>query len=504
MTILIVGYCTQTIVQAQSSDRVLLVYDSENTIDHGQKKIDAIQRILTGMNLRVKTKKVSDYQKGELNQNYTGVITMINWNQANLDQTTFIHDRTRFNGIKLHIGPGMDPDELKAFGASSNKVYQKQLTLVDGENKQQLPFTETMETLTNLSRHSQTIGKLVTQEKNQKNFNYGVISGKNGYLPFFETKSLSLLSATKLITKLFQEKRTYQPLLTFTNVSPYTDLNLLDQLSQYCEDQDIPFAISTVTVAKNTEMQAYRRFTTALRKIESRNGLIFLNAPVIGGATKDTGPELSDLFDGYLLSFAREQVYPVGISTPGFWNQDQTLRSGSLVKANTWLLLPNKKTTFVNEDHQGQVANRSYYAIDSASISTIQNQDRLEFNIPTAVTIGMPDSQRKLKNVEEQISKLNFNWENPSQNGLKTKIDFASSSIEYREEQYFVNQKPVEIDVNYHNQDASQTTSTNKVLLKGFFHVQGQIISILFVVILIVLVVFIIIGRKIYNNNFKR
>lgn len=34
---------------------VLLVYDSQNTIEQGEKKIDTLQRMLAGMGLKVKT-----------------------------------------------------------------------------------------------------------------------------------------------------------------------------------------------------------------------------------------------------------------------------------------------------------------------------------------------------------------------------------------------------------------------------------------------------------------
>lgn len=66
----------------RDDNRVLLVYDSQNTVEQGEKKIDTLQRMLAGMGLKVKTVKESEYQKGELNHSYQGVITMINWKQA--------------------------------------------------------------------------------------------------------------------------------------------------------------------------------------------------------------------------------------------------------------------------------------------------------------------------------------------------------------------------------------------------------------------------------------
>ena len=74
---------TQTVHGSERDDnRVLLVYDSQNTVEQGEKKIDTLQRMLAGMGLKVKTVKEGEYQKGELNRSYQGVITMINWKQA--------------------------------------------------------------------------------------------------------------------------------------------------------------------------------------------------------------------------------------------------------------------------------------------------------------------------------------------------------------------------------------------------------------------------------------
>lgn len=70
----------QTVYESKrDSNHVLLVYDSQNTVEQGEKKIDTLQRILAGIGLKVTTVKESEYQKGELSRGYQGVITMINW-----------------------------------------------------------------------------------------------------------------------------------------------------------------------------------------------------------------------------------------------------------------------------------------------------------------------------------------------------------------------------------------------------------------------------------------
>lgn len=93
-------------VQADDNRPVLLVYDSENVYYNGSKKIDSVQRMLTADGLKVKTVMLENYRSGELSDNkYRGVVTLINWQEADLSNDSFTHDRAKFSGTKLHIGP---------------------------------------------------------------------------------------------------------------------------------------------------------------------------------------------------------------------------------------------------------------------------------------------------------------------------------------------------------------------------------------------------------------
>jgi uncharacterized protein YdaL len=488
---------------AQTNAKVMLVYDSQNVTAEDDQKIDALQRILTGMHLQVRTLKASDYHESDLTTSYQGVITMINWHQAGLKNDAFIKDRDQFKGVKLHIGEGLTAIEKQQLGVKTKSIYQQQLILKADESQQILPFSESIEVLSDVPKHAKTFGKLTTQQTNQASYDYGVVNQKNGYLPYFSKQGLSLLQATALIANLFGQKQQYQPLLTITGVSPYTDLKLLDQLSAYCQKMNIPFAISTVTVAKNTEMKAFQRFAKHLRQLELNHGVIFVQAPVIGGATKQNGTELSELFDSYLLNFAQNQVFPVGISAQGFWNQDQVLHANALQKANYWLMLPNEKVTYLDQVQTSQVPDRSYFAIRAASFNDIEDTANLKFDVPTALTMPMPTSKTKLANLKEQIGHFDFNWENPA-NNFDAKLTFASSLLGYQQGQYLVNRNPTQVELQPDNIFKNNELKAKPALFKGFFRIQGKIITIFFAVIFTILVVFIFLGRKIYNGMYKR
>ncbi|HIY92401.1 hypothetical protein [Companilactobacillus sp. HBUAS56275] len=496
--------CFQTVSASTNNDEVLLVYDSQNDVRDDKKNIDALQRSLTSMNLRVKTVAQSDYKKGTLDNKYLGVITMINWRQVGLINQTFINDRDKFSGIKLHIGENLTQTEIDQLGIKVQKVYQQQFILKNNTNHELLPFSQSITVVTQAAGGSQQVGTLSTQEADQKSYPFGYIKGKQGYLPFFTNKGLSLIVQTQMIAQLFGKTGKYQPLLTITNVTPYTNLRTLDALSKFCYKMEIPFAISTTSVSENTEMKAFDRFTGVLRNIENRGGIIFLKTPEVSSGADVDGQIINQNFLTYIVSLARHQVFPVGISSAGFWNQDKILRNNSLKYADNWLLMQDEKVTYVKQDNDAQVAKQSFFAMPATSLNDVKRNDTTTFPIPTALTIKMPYTQKELEHVENEIKNLHLTWYNPVEDGLTTEVNTETTNLKYNHGDYLVNGKLE--DIQNSNLDLNKQFSDGESgsLFKNYFKVQGNILAVFFAIIMIILLIFIFIGQKVYWNRFKR
>lgn len=496
---------SRTINAATNHNRVLLVYDSQNDVKNDKKNIDALQRSLTSMDLRVKTVSQADYKKGTLDKKYLGVITMINWRQVGLINREFINDRDKFSGIKLHIGENLTQTEINQLGIKVQKVYQQQFILKKDSNREQLPFSQSITVITQQANGASQVGTLSTQQTDQRSYPFGYINGKQGYLPFFTNKGLSLIVQTQMIAQLFDRVGKFQPLLTITNVTPYTNLRTLDELSKFCYKMGIPFAISTTSVSENTEMKAFDRFTAVLRNIENRGGIIFLQTPEVSSGVDTAGQLLNQKFLTYIVSLARQQVFPVGISSAGFWNQDKVLRNNSLKYADHWLLMQDgTKVTYVNQDNDAQIAKQSFFAMPAASLNDVKKSDSTTFTIPTALTINMPYSQKELEHVESEIKNLPLNWYNPVEDGFSSEINTETTSLKYNHGDYLVNGKLE--DIQNTNLDLNKQFSDGKPnsLFKDYFKVQGNILAVFFVIIMIILLIFIFIGQKVYWNRFKR
>ncbi|WP_054655569.1 hypothetical protein [Lentilactobacillus kisonensis] len=433
---------------AAAQKHVLLVYDSQNSATQSYKKIDSLQRLLTSHQLSVKTIAESQYRSGMLRTNkYAGVITMVNWPQNPINNRQFQRDRQTFSGIKLHIGGILTRQEASQIGGRFTTLHHQQLTLIDSRrNSQLLPFTSTMTVFKkDDSKRTESFGTLTTQEANQRKFVDGVVRQHFGYLPFYSTDTLNLQIVSQLIAALFQTKSgKHQPLLTITNVTPYSNLKLLNQLSRDLYEQGIAFAVSTTTVETNTELSAFKQFTKVLRNIETRNGIIFLKTPIVSAYQSDQS-KLNQLMVAELTSLGQNHVFPVGISTDGFWNQDALYRNQGLKVADHVLLLPNsqKKHQLASEGNS-QVFKQSYYALAGNHLLTVQHQRKTAFQTPTAITFSMPTTRVGLRDLERKVSRLSYRWFNP-QTQLTSQIEFGSANYQYRQGNYFLNGSLVDV-----------------------------------------------------------
>ena len=495
----------QPVQAATIPKRVMLVYDSRNDVANDKENIDTLQRSLTSMNLQVKTVEQSDYESGMLTNKFAGVITMINWRQVGLINQHFITDRDKFQGIKLHIGEDLTDNETNELGVKVQKIYQQQLILKDEDNEELLPFKNSIIVITQTAEKTQSIGTLTTQQTDSKTYPYGYINGKYGYLPFFSKSGLSQMVAVKMIGKLFNQTGNYQPLLTFTKVTPYSNLRRLDELSKFCYQNEIPFAVSIVSVSENTEMKAFDRYTAVLRNIENRGGVIFLQAPEISSNADSNGQILEQNFMTYIVSLARHQVYPVGISANGFWNQDKVLRHNSLRFASHWILLPDgEKVTYVKQDNDSKTAQQSYFAMPASSLNDVKKDSLTSFPIPTALTIDLPYSKKSLNLVESTIKNLNLSWFDPVNDDLRTEINTDTTHLEYQHGSYFANGQEEEIKSSNTDLTRQFSDGAPTSLFSNFFKVQGNILAVFFVIVMIILLTFIYIGQRVYWNRFRR
>lgn len=313
----LVGLYGTTMPAHAANRRVLIVYDALNPIADGQKKLAGLQQIFTSVGVPTQTEKLSDYYEGQLTtQKYIGVVTLVNWPQGSLRNEAFTRDRQAFKGKRMHIGQGLSAAEARQLHATRRNVYHQQLVLSLGKQAQLLPFSEDI-TLLQTTNSAKEYGTLRPQSQGIGHYPYGTVMGKTGYLPYFEPNGFSQVLAAQTITRLFGvRQRRLRPMLTITGVTPYSDLPRLTKMADKLNAAGIPFAISTTSVAENTSLAAFSRFSKALRIVENDQGIIFLQVPIVGAANQQSGALLEQNMVEELNQLGQRQVMPVGISAP--------------------------------------------------------------------------------------------------------------------------------------------------------------------------------------------
>ncbi|MFD1671496.1 hypothetical protein ACFQ5M_05260 [Agrilactobacillus yilanensis] len=491
---------------ATPSPKVLLVYDSKNVAADGQKKLDGLQRLLTSFHYKVTTVRLADYQRQMLtSKKYQGVVTLINWPEAQLSNSAFDTDRQNFTGIKLHIGANLSDSELQALQSEPLQVYHQQFTISGNQQKQLLPFSASITLLKNCPDTATHVGQLTTQESTPRTYDYGTVVDNNGYIPYFSTSGLSMILAADVVAKLTHQEKSLQPVLAITGVTPYSDLTALNRLTLALYRKGIPFMISTTSVADNNDLPAFRRFAKALRNAENRDGLIFLQTPTATRGDATSGTKLGQQMQNTLVNLGQLDVFPVGISTPGYWNQDYVYRNHALQYASHVLLLPNPETlNYAQQDNQATTFDSAIYGMPINSLTSTQSTADIHFPMLTAVTVSMPNTTAGVDGAVRKIEALKINWFEPTARSIQAKIQAGAITYEYNQGNYYLNGTEVEITENPKQWQMPRSPLTVTGQLNNFFKVQSNVLLVIFSIIFVVLIIFIFVGRRIYRRMFVK
>ena len=501
---------------------VLLVYDSKNAAEHDENNIDSLQRLFVSLNLPIKTMSMAQYQPGTLkDQNYSAVVLMVNWPEAHLIKNSFVKDLENFHGKILHVGPSLTAVEKQQLQGNIQYLRHKQYFLYDKSNKyyQMLDFINSSEFVTKPAAGSQVIGQLTSQDYQDKMSHkfipYGVIHNNIAFLPYFRSDGLSFLEASELIAQFFcRQTQSYRPLLVITGITPYSDLRRLVKVAEYLYSEGIPYAISATSVATNTNLKAYHYYTLALQHVENNGGEIFLQVPSIYApdTAKTAYTTLRNDMTQTLTALRDNYVYPIGISAPAYWNQDELYRSAALSLSNQILLTSDPDENplpYAQEDNYGETYGRTYYAMTASSLNTIKegndldSQDDLRFSTPTAVTVPLPTSSKSFLQFKRNIKTVNLQWANPDYGDFKSCVQAGNKQISFLHGNYLVDNNLMEVPLTAAKIAADGKAQVPHGTLSGFFNVQGIILEVFIIIALIILVVLFVLGYRVYVGMFK-
>lgn len=500
--LLAVGWLRPQPVQAATT-KVLLTYDSQNG---RMTEITALQQLLTASGVAVHTQPLATYQAGQL-ADYAGVVTMVNWDDVDQPHAAFTNDRAAFSGITLHVGGKLEAAELQALGATATPLYRRQLEAQwpDTAGTHLMPYQTPTWVLTKTAKSAVNLGSLTIQGTTQR-YPYATINGRHGFIPYFDGRGLSELAAATVVARLFGKLTPQAPLFLVTGVTPYTNLTRLRQVGADLQRLGIPFAISATSVAKNTELKAFKRYTAALRSIQAAGGVVFLETPIIGNGLVGSQTLATNMTSTW-SALAQQHVFPIGASAPTYWQNDRLYRQQALRFADTQILLPDPVTNrqFAQEDDQAPAYRLAFATTDAAALASQRygarlSAGKLDVGLPLAITFAMPDSQHDLTDFKRLVGHFECQWRDPAT--LQTEVAIGVMTLAYQKGQYLVNGRPA--TGNYQTPSRLKLEQTPQTWINKFFARQSRLMWVFFAVAFTIMIVLLIIGRRIYLRMYQK
>lgn len=495
-----------------AADKVLVVYDSKNAEVAGDRKLASLQRMLSSLGLASKVVRARNYQPGQLNDSqYRGTVALINWPDAKLTSQEYLKDLRSFPGVRIQVGGQLAASQLKEMNVHQKNIFQQQLTLKMGSSSQQLPFVSSLSVLTEVPENAQKFGSLQPQSDQQQSFPFGVSVGKQAYLPFFTDSGLVVEQIMTMLSQLFNRTAANRPLLTITGIDPYTNLKALDYLTKKLHAQGYSFALSISTTTQGTRTQSFYKYAAALNRAERRGGLIFMHVPYVRQLNTLSKRSLVDTMQDSVVSLGQAGVYPVGYSSPQFWQGNQFLQKNGTKAADTVILLPDPGRQKLAEIMQGQRTDQqtgkykqAFFSTSQTNIRTVEDQAQIKFSAPTALTVKMPVNKKGVSQLVRNIGQLDLEWYDPIKEHLEAEIDLGSVKLAYQAGNYFVNGRQVHVQDKQTQRLTAQHADSPKNQLDRFFELGSSVLIVVFVIVLLILTILLLVGRKVYRDMFVR
>ena len=111
----------------------------------------------------------------------------------------------------------------------------------------------------------------------------GVITDKIMFAPYFSKDDITAFAVAKMLNQYFQKFDGGKMYIMIDEVYPFDDISMLELIADKFYDNGIPFVMSIMPVYQNTDYPSFKRYTSALKYIQSKNGSLIMHEPIMTG-----------------------------------------------------------------------------------------------------------------------------------------------------------------------------------------------------------------------------
>ncbi|WP_338554400.1 hypothetical protein [Paenibacillus sp. KS-LC4] len=511
-------YCSSPASLAAAAEReaepirVLLLYDSLALGTPKAGNVEALQQQLAAFGAEVTLLSVDGYFSGML-EPYSKVILVRNAADMELKNEAFVHDRAAYRGDYFHIGEQLPAEWQEALHIGTERTLSEEtMRLAIGPfsdetvRVQSYPYI-VMQQATAGQQQAEAYGSfaIVQGDGAAVSSPYAVRNAHAAYVPYFQKGNLSELAMSYVLKDWLGLDEPGQTYLLFKEIYPFSDLTLLARMADTLYEAGIPFVVSVQPVFSNFEFPAMQRYLETLKYVQSRNGAILVNAPVVASTIGQNDQTLQTKMTSFIDVLAAYGIAPLGMGAEMYWAYDKEYAADGMDFFNSAVLLPNKKLMYRSQTNVSKAFASSLYSISPSYLAGFEHHGKAwePFPMNTALTYDFAENEAQLN---ADLTAIIESW--------MIFADYKQSKHEVRTETNVILSEGGQMTINGQavalNNALKQVSSEYEYADKGtvsfttLFNVQNKIFIVIIIVSLFIFGFLFMIGYRLYRRKYYK
>ncbi|HEY4391134.1 MAG TPA: hypothetical protein VGN02_07270 [Paenibacillus sp.] len=481
-----------------SSPSILIIYDSLDVGTEQEGNVEVLKRLLAAFQVQVTVQSIDTYTSGEL-KGYSGLIEVQNRSDLTDEDSDYFKDLQSYSGDILYIGGSPRSKLIHTLGLQVQAV-EKMADLSIG------PFAEKSIHLTSIyNSNAPDVQRYGTLKVQDANYAYGMSKGGYAYVPFLEKDTLSEMALSYVLKGWLQHGENGHNYLLFKEIYPFSNLPLLERMSDELFEAGIPFIISVHPVFNNTDYPAMKRYINTLKYVQSRNGTILVESPVVATTIQDLDRSLYRQMEHFIDVLAEAGVVPLGMGTEMYWSYDEHFVQEGMSFFDSVVLFPDKRPIHKEELNRSQAFHSSLYSVTQPYLQRYLIDGRMidPPSMNMAITYDFVQTEEELESLTNQLrnSWINFDDYKNEAHLVTTEANQLGSergSLVLNGTNIGIQASHVETSSDYEYKQQEQKS------FETWFSVQNRIFIIIIFITLFVFSGFLIIGYRMYKRKFYK
>ncbi|NQX66188.1 hypothetical protein HQN90_08630 [Paenibacillus alba] len=478
---------------------VLLIYDSAAMSTPKEGNIEALERVLASFGAQVTVINYDHYEAGMLNK-FNKVISVRNADDLFQLPDSYVRDSATYEGNYLHIGNQVPENIRQALQLDSVSADQDTAKLEIGQLQQTAMTVSGISYLTKFK--GKTYGSL-SSEKLKINSPFAVMDGKYAYIPYLVKGNLSELAAAYLLKDWLNVTTSSHTYMVLDQIYPFSNLDLLNEMADRLYEAGIPFIASVQPVLSNLDYPAVQRYLETLKHVQSRNGTIIVQAPVVASTISQDISVLKSEMLAFLDALGGYGIVPLGVGSEMYWTYDQHYAANGLAYFDSSVIFPNERVLYRSQTATSKAFQSAVYTIRNDELSQYVAPGEILEPLPmdTALVYAFPEDRQKS---EALITKLLSDWttfsdyKNEAHTVRTEANEMGSSNGQLR-----INGQTILLNNNKQDVNSEHAyVQEGKKSLANLFSVQNKVFIILIATTLLLFTAFLIIGYRLYKRKY--